>query len=97
MFEPLLMSKQVYESLTPDQRKVIDQVGLEMETFALQAAKADDDELAKVYQKVGAQVREMDPAALGKWRTLAEATAWKDFADRSASCATLLKLAEAVA
>jgi len=97
MLEPLIMSKQIYESLSADQKKAIDQVGQEMEPFALQAAKADDDELAKVYQKVNAQVREMDPAAIGKWRDLAKATAWKDFADRNAACASLLKLAEAVA
>jgi TRAP-type transport system periplasmic protein len=97
MLEPLLISKQIYDSLTPDQRKAIDAVGQEMEPFALQAAKADDDELAKVYQKVNAQVRDMDPAALAKWKTLAQGTAWKDFADRNASCAALLKLAEAVA
>ena len=97
MLEPLLMSKDVYQSLTADQRQVIDQVGQEMEPFALQAAKADDDELARVYQKVNAQVRDMDPAAIAKWKTLAEATAWKDFANRNASCASLLKLAEAVA
>jgi len=68
-----------------------------VEPFALQARKADHDELARVYERVGAQVREMDPAAIAKWKQLAEGTAWKDFADRNASCAALLKLAEAVA
>ena len=97
MLEPLLMSKSIYESLPADQQKIIDQVGVEMEPFALQAAKADDEELAKVYEKVNAQVREMDAAAIGKWKELAQATAWKDFAARNASCASLLKLAEAVA
>ncbi|GAC1345697.1 MAG: TRAP transporter substrate-binding protein DctP [Acetobacteraceae bacterium] len=97
MFEPLLMSKQIYDSLGAPERKVIDDVGLEMEAFGLQAAKADDEELAKVYGKTGAQVREMDAATLASWKTLAQATAWKDFADRNASCAAMLKLAEAVA
>jgi TRAP-type C4-dicarboxylate transport system substrate-binding protein len=97
MLEPLLMSKSIYESLPADQQRIIDQVGVEMEPFALQAAKADDEELAKVYEKVNAQVREMDATAIGKWKELAQATAWKDFAARNASCASLLKLAEAVA
>ena len=39
MFEPLLMSKQIYDSLTPDQQKVITSVGAAMEPFALTAAK----------------------------------------------------------
>ncbi len=97
MFEPLLISKIVYDSLPAAHQKAIDDVGLEMEAFGLQAAKADDDDLAKVYAKVGVTAREMDAAAIGKWKALAQATAWKDFAERNAACAALLKLAEAVA
>ncbi len=97
MFEPLLMSKQVYDSLPAAHQKAIDEAGLEQEAFGLSAARADDDDLARVYAKVGVTAREMDPATIAKWKTLAQATAWKDFADRNAACASLLKLAEAVA
>jgi len=97
MLEPLLMSKQIYDSLTPPQQKAVDEVGLELEPFALKAAKQDDDDLAQVYAKVGVTAQDMDAAAIGKWKVLAQATAWKDFADRNASCAALLKMAEAVA
>lgn len=97
MFEPLLMSKQVYDSLTPPQQKAVDEVGAELEPFALAAARQDDAELASVYAKVGVTAHDMDAAAIGKWKAVAQATAWKDFADRNASCAALLKLAEAVA
>jgi TRAP-type C4-dicarboxylate transport system substrate-binding protein len=97
MFEPLLMSKQVFDSLPAEQQKAITDVGTEMEAFALQAARADDDELASVFAKAGVTARDMDPAAIGKWKDLAQGTAWKDFADRNASCAGLLKLAQAVA
>ena len=97
MFEPLLMSKQVYDSLTPPQQKAVDEVGAELEPFAVAAARQDDADLASVYAKVGVTARDMDAAAIGKWKAVAQATAWKDFADRNASCAALLKLAEAVA
>ena len=96
MFEPLLMSKLVFDSLTPDQQKVLRQVGADMEPFALSAAKADDDELSKVYGKAGATLRDMDAAAIAKWRPLAESTAWKDYAERNAATAALLKAAQAV-
>ena len=96
MFEPLLMSKQIYDSLTPDQQKVITAVGASMEPFATAAAKADDEELGRVYGKAGATIRDMDAAAIAKWRPLAESTAWKDYADKSAANAALLKAAEAV-
>ena len=97
MFEPLLMSKQIFDSLPEAQQKVINQVGSELEAFGLEAAKSDDDDLARVYAKVGVTAKEMNAEAIGKWKALAQATAWKDFADRNASCAALLKLAEAVA
>ena len=96
MFEPLLMSKSIYDSLPAEQQKVLDAVGAEMEPFALTEAKADDQKLADVYKKAGATVREMDQAAIAKWRPLAESTAWKDYANRSAANAALLKSAEAV-
>ena len=97
MLEPLLMSKQVFDSLTPPQQKVVNEVGAELEPFALKAAKQDDEDLAQVYAKVGVTAQDMNADALAKWKELAQATAWKDFAERNASCAAMLKLAEAVA
>ena len=97
MFEPLLMSKQVFDSLTPDQQKAITEVGLAQESFALDAAKADDQALADIYGKAGVKVVDMTADDIAKWKAVAQDTAWKDFAARNASCAGLLKLAEAVA
>ena len=97
MLEPLLMSKQVYDSLPEAQRTVIDQVGLEMEPFGLAAARADDDDLAQVFLRAGVTAKEMDATAIGKWKALAQETAWADFAARSPSCASILQLAKAVA
>lgn len=97
MLEPLLMSKAIFDSLTPDQQAAITAAGTAQEGFALAAAKGDDDELAQVYGKAGVKVLEMDEAALKKWQVIARDTAWKDFAARNAACASLLKLAEAVA
>jgi TRAP-type C4-dicarboxylate transport system substrate-binding protein len=96
MFEPLLMSKQVFDTLPAAQQKVIDEVGVELEAFGLDAARADDEDLVRVFSKAGVAVRDMTPDAIGKWKALAQQTAWKDFADRNASCAALLKLAEVV-
>jgi len=97
MFEPLLMSKIVFDSLTPDQQAVIVQAGLEQEAFAVASAKADDQALADVYGKAGVPVADMDADAIAQWKAVSQASAWKDFAGRSASCAAMLKLAEAVA
>ena len=97
MFEPLLMSKQIFDSLTPDQQKAITEVGRQQEPFAVEMAKADDQSLADIYAKAGVKVQDMTADDIAKWKAVAQDTAWKDFAARNAACANLLKLAEAVA
>ena len=62
----------------------------------VEEAMADDEKVAEVYAKKGAKVADMDDAIVEKWRTIARATAWKDYADRTPLSADLLKLAEAV-
>jgi TRAP-type C4-dicarboxylate transport system substrate-binding protein len=96
MLEPLLMSKSVYDTLSADQQKAISEVGASLEPFALEQAKADDLELARVFGRAGARVAEFDAPALQEWKQIARDTAWKDFAARSAACAGLLTLAEQV-
>ena len=97
MLEPLLISKQIFDSLPAAQQAAVTEVGTELEAFGMAAAKADDEDLARVYAKAGITARDMDAAAIGKWKAVAQETAWKDFAARNAACAALLKLAEAVA
>jgi TRAP-type C4-dicarboxylate transport system substrate-binding protein len=94
MFEPLMMSKTVYERLSKEQQAAIMAVGAEMEQFALKAAKADDIAVAGVYQKAGAKVSDLNAAVVKKWQDIGRATAWKDYAAKNANCANLLKLAE---
>ncbi len=94
VLEPLLMSKAIFDSLPPDQQKLLTEVGEELEPFGLEASKADDKRLADVYAKAGATVKQMDEAALAQWRAVARESAWKDFAARSANTARFLKMAE---
>lgn len=94
MFEPLLMSKAVFDRLPKDQQAAIMAVGADMEGFARKAAMEDDAAVAAVYQKVGARVVDMNPTALKKWQDIARATAWKDYGERNPNCAKLLALAE---
>jgi TRAP-type C4-dicarboxylate transport system substrate-binding protein len=94
MLEPLMMSRAIFDKLPKDQQQLILAVGAELEAFALKSSKEDDQQVAVVYQKAGSKVVDMNPAALQKWQTIARATAWKDYSDKNASCANLLKLAE---
>lgn len=96
MFEPLLMSKQVFDGLPKDQQAAIVAAGQAQEAFGLEGAKADDIEVEKVFAKAGAKVSKFDDAVLAKWREIARATAWKDYAERTPLSAKLLQLAEQV-
>lgn len=97
MFEPLLMSKEVFDKLPADQQKVIVDVGVELEAWAALEAKKDDDAVAKVYEAKGIKCVDFTDEALASWRKIAEETAWKDYASKSPEDAELLKLARAVA
>ena len=55
----------------------------------MQNAKADDQEVANVYKKAGAEVVDLTSATVAKWQAIAKETAWKDFAGRSDTCAKL--------
>ncbi len=94
MFEPLMMSKAIFDKLSKDHQTAIMAVGAELEAFARKSAQLDDSLVAAVYQKTGAKVVDLNAATVKKWQDIARATAWKDYAAKSESCAKLLKLAE---
>jgi len=96
MLEPVLMSKQIFDALPKDQRDAILQIGAELEAFGTQEAMADDQKVADVYAKKGAKVADLDDAIVDKWRAIARTTAWKDYAEKTALSAELMKLAESV-
>ena len=97
MLEPIMMSKIVFDGLPKDQQDAIMATGAELESFGQAGAKADDIRVEELFAKAGAKVDQLDEATLGKWRDIARATAWKDYAGKNANCAELLKLAEQVA
>ncbi|MEO6973764.1 MAG: TRAP transporter substrate-binding protein DctP [Rhodoferax sp.] len=94
MLEPLMISKDVFTKLPKAQQDVVMAVGAELEVFARDAARADDKTAAEIYAKAGAKVYDMDEATLKTWQVIARETAWKDFGQRSESCASLLKAAQ---
>jgi TRAP-type C4-dicarboxylate transport system substrate-binding protein len=94
MFEPLMISKDVFGKLPKTQQDVVMAVGAVLETFARDSARADDKAAAEVYAKAGAKIYDLDEATVAKWQAIARDTAWKDFADKSESCAGLMKAAQ---
>jgi len=93
MLEPLLISKQIFDKLPKAQQDAIMAAGEDMEKFALENAKADDNAVAGVYQKAGAKVYDLDDATLKRWQALA-APVWKDYADKNEASAKILAAAQ---
>ena len=94
MFEPLMISKEVFSKLPKAQQDLVMAVGAELEVFARDAAKADDKLVTEMYAKAGAKIHEMDEPTLKKWQVIARDTAWKDYGGNSETCAALLKAAQ---
>jgi TRAP-type C4-dicarboxylate transport system substrate-binding protein len=96
MLEPLIMSKQVFDGLSKSQQDVIMALGAELEKFGTSEAMADDQKVADVYARKGAKVFDLDEPTVDKWRAIARDTAWKDYAQKTALSAELLKLGESI-
>lgn len=94
MFEPLMMSRTVFERMSKPQQAAIMAVGAGLEAFALNAARADDANVAALYRATGAEIVDMNAEALRQWQALARTNAWREYGERSANCARLLELAE---
>ncbi|MFL6714629.1 MAG: C4-dicarboxylate ABC transporter, partial [Sulfurifustis sp.] len=93
MFEPLVMSKSVFDSLKPEHQKAMMEAGQSLEKFGMEEARKDDDRVVDVYGKAGAKVVDMDQATFLKWRKIAEQSAFKDFAGKVKDGKRLLDLA----
>ena len=96
ILEPILISKAVWDTLTKPQQEAMLAVGEDLVPFNLAAAQNDDIELSRVFAAAGAAVHTMSNDTVGRWKAIARDSAWTQFADKSASCARLLKLAEDV-
>jgi TRAP-type C4-dicarboxylate transport system substrate-binding protein len=96
MLEPLLIARDVFERLTPEQQKIVAEVGAGLEKFGMEESRKDDRRMADVYAKAGVAVHDMDEASFNKWRALAEGSAFKDFAGKVKNGKALLDMATAV-
>ena len=97
MFEPLLMSKVIFDALPKPQQEAIMAAGEAMEAFGYASATADDKSVIDIYKAKGAQAHALDEPTLARWKALARDSAWKDYADKSESAAKFMKLAIDVA
>ena len=93
MCEPLVISMKTWASLTPDQKKIFETVGLEMEKKARDDAIAANQEVTKVFKEKGLKVHAMTKDEWKAWEKVAKETAWKEFAATVPAGKELLDLA----
>ncbi len=81
MYEPVLMSKKSFESLTSEQQAAVMAAGQAAEDFFFDAAKGLDDKLVEIYKEAGVEVVTMTADQAAAWRTIADETSYKAFAE----------------
>lgn len=96
ILEPIMISKLVWDTLTPGQQQAMLAVGDEMIPFNLAGAMADDAALGRVFAAAGVNVTAMGNETVDRWQAVARASSWKQYAEKTPLAAKMLRLAEDV-
>lgn len=96
MYEPILMAKKTFDSLTKAQQDVILKSAKKAEEYAYEGAKKADAKLVDAYEKAGVKVVTMTAEQAAKWRSIADVTSYKNFAESVKGGRELLDMALSV-
>ena len=96
MYQPLLMNKTAFESLTAEQQDAILEASAEAEAFYLAEAKTQDERARRVFEEAGVEISEMSRDDFQRWRALAEKTSYPAFVEALPDGEYLLNLAREV-
>lgn len=96
MYEPILMSKRTFDSLTPEQQKAIMEAGKKAEEYFLGEAKKLDDKMVDVFKKAGVKISEMSKEDYDAWLDIAKKSSYKQFAEKVPNGQQLIDKALAV-
>jgi TRAP-type C4-dicarboxylate transport system substrate-binding protein len=90
LLQPLVMSKQHWDKLTPAQKKIFEAAAAKSDEFFLGVQKEAVDKMVAAYKKAGDNVHEMTQAEYDQWVALAKETSWKEYASKSPTAKDLL-------
>jgi TRAP-type C4-dicarboxylate transport system substrate-binding protein len=96
MYEPILMSKKTFDSLTKEQQDFIMKSAQKAEEYAYEGAKKADDKLIDAYKKAGVKVVTMTAEQAAAWKKIADKTSYKTFAEDVKGGRELLDMALSV-
>jgi TRAP-type C4-dicarboxylate transport system substrate-binding protein len=90
LLQPLVMSKQHWDKLTPAQKKIFEAAAAKSDEFFLGLQKEAVDKMEAAYKKAGAKVHEMTQKEYEEWVALAKTTAYTEYASKSPEAKELL-------
>jgi TRAP-type C4-dicarboxylate transport system substrate-binding protein len=96
MYEPVLVSKKIFEGLTEEQRKAILAAGEKAEAFFNEEVRKGDQLMIDTYKKANVEVVEMSKADYDAWLEIAKQTSYKNFAEKVPGGDKLIEKALAV-
>jgi TRAP-type C4-dicarboxylate transport system substrate-binding protein len=96
MYEPILISKQRWDGLTPAQQAALRAAGDKAEAYFEEQAQQIDKNMVDKFKEAGVQVVEMSPEHYAAWLSIAKATSYQEFAKQAEGGAALIEKALAV-
>ncbi|AZN98505.1 ABC transporter substrate-binding protein [Mesorhizobium sp. M9A.F.Ca.ET.002.03.1.2] len=96
MYEPVLISKKVFDGLNADQQNAIRAAGDKAEAFFNEEVRKGDQIMIDTYKKAGVEVVEMSKADYDAWLELAKQSSYKEFAEKVPGGDKLIEKALAV-
>ena len=96
MYEPILMSKKVFDGLEPKQREAILAGAAKAEAYFAKAAGQGEQKMIDVFTKAGVKVVKMSPDDYQAWMTIAKNSSYKKFSEKVKGGDKLLEEALAV-
>ena len=96
MYQPLLMNKSKFDSLTAEQQAALMDASAKAEAFYLEEAKKQDAASEQVFRDAGVEIAQMSAEDFEAWRALAQETSYKAFVEEVPDGQALLDMALAV-
>ena len=96
MYQPLIMHKSKFDSLTPAQQNALLQGAKKAQMYYLQRAKEIDNVSVEVFRKAGVEIAEMTPADFEAWREVAKNSSYVAFVKETPNGQALLNMALSV-
>jgi TRAP-type C4-dicarboxylate transport system substrate-binding protein len=96
MYEPIIMSKKVYDGLKPEQQKAIMDAAQKAEAYFVGESRNGEKKMIDTFKKAGVQVVSMTPEDYDAWMKVAQESSYKNFAEKVKGGDELLKKALAV-